>query len=388
MTHIWTPPRNRHNIPESEANHPTWLELFYDLVFVAVFIQIGDLISQNVTWLGVGQVLVLFVPLWWVWANFTWYMNQFHVDDVWHRLLLIVQIFFVAWMGITVTGAFGESGTQFVLCYIGFRLTMIAMYARSLQHWPEARPMMKMYILNYHFAGAVFWGLSLLLPPGQRWMVWIGVFLWELYNSNSKRLAGLLERFPVHIEHLAERYGTLIILVLGESFIKSITVSPSPPMTAGAVIYSFPGILLVFALWWLYFEDAHAEEHEGKPFLSAKNAVAWLHIHLPLSLVLISFGVAKKKLFEAVGGGYLKPEYVALFLGSLALYCLFLTLIAQNRSPGDTLWRIGAAIVLLLLIPGVVFWHLSATTLMLLSALVIGMLVIREVWQVRRRLSA
>ena len=57
-----------------------------EAVFVAVFIQIGDLLSRNVSWLGIGQVVVLFVPLWWVWANFTWYMNQFQIDDVWHRI--------------------------------------------------------------------------------------------------------------------------------------------------------------------------------------------------------------------------------------------------------------------------------------------------------------
>lgn len=383
MAGIWTSPHKRHSVPAAEASKPSWLELFYDLVFVAVFIQIGDRLSENVSWLGIGQVLVLFIPIWWVWANFTWYMNQFRVDDVWHRLLLILQMFFVAWMGLSVPGAFEESSTQFVLCVIGFRITMIVMYARSLRHWPEARPLMMFYIVRYHTVGAAFWGLSLLLPPDQRWYVWTAVFLWELAHSHSRALAARLRRFPVHLGHLAERYGTLLILVLGESFIKSVTVSPAPPMTLGAVAYSLPGVLLVFALWWLYFADVHGGEDEGHGFLSANNAVPWLYTHLPLSLAVVAFGVAKKKLFEATGGGSLHPEYVALFLGSLALFSVLLALIAQDRGWASTLWRLGAALVLLALIPAVTTWHWPATALMASSAAVMGAQVVREVWGAR-----
>ena len=198
----------------------------------------------------------------------------------------------------------------------------------------------------------------------------------------------LLERFPVHLGHLTERYGTLIILVLGESFIKSITVQPSPPMTFDAVIYSFPGVLLVFALWWLYFEDTHAGgdvEGEKHGVLRSTNAVPWLYTHLPLSLGLISFGVAKKKLFEATGGGSLYPEYVALFLGSLALFSVLLGVIAGTGNQKDTMWRVGSGIVLLLLIPAVIGGNWSATALMLASTLIIGTQVIREVWQSKIR---
>ncbi|WP_304454678.1 low temperature requirement protein A [Nocardiopsis sp. YSL2] len=380
MTGIWAAPRVRRAMSEEEASRPTWLELFYDLVFVAVFIQVGDRLSQDVSWLGVGQVLVLFIPLWWVWANFTWYMNQFQADDVWHRLLLVLQMFLVAWMGLSVPGAFEDSSTQFVLCVIGFRLTMIAMYLRTLRHAPDDRPLLMFYVWRYHVVGAAAWGLSLLLPPDQRWWVWTAVFLWELYNSNSRALAAHLSRFPVHLGHLAERYGTLVILVLGESFIKSVTVSPSPPMTVGAVLYSLPGVLLVFALWWLYFNDVH---ERGHGHLRPGAAVSWLHLHLPLSLALVSFGVAKKKMFEGTVSHHLEPSYVALFLGSLALFGLLLALVAPNRTLATTLWRVGGAAVLVALIPLAVSAHWSATAIMLAGSTVMGAQVVREVWAAR-----
>ena len=390
MTNICTPPRNRQELPHHEASRPTWLELFYDLVFVAVFIQVGDLLSSDVTWLGAGKVVVLFAPLWWVWANFVWYMNQFHVDDVWHRFILIVQIFLVAWMGITVTGAFGDSSTEFVLCYIGFRLTMILMYIRSFKHMPEARSLMIFYIRNYHFVGAVCWGGSLLLPPDQRWMVWVGVFIWELRNSFSKTLSNYLEKFPVHLGHLAERYGTLIILVLGESFIKSITVDPAPAFSLENILFTFPGTILLFSLWWIYFDDAHDEEPEVNEdsFLSRDSAVLWLYTHLPLSLVLISFGVAITKLVGEIGAEYLKPEYATLFLGSLALFCILLTFITQKDEKSCIYWRLGSALLLLLMIPAVILWKWTATITILFSVLIFGAQVIREVLATKKETVA
>ena len=84
---------------------------------------------------------------------------------------------------------------------------------------------------------------------------------------------------------------------------------------------------LVFALWWLYFADVqpeHEAEGEAPGFLRANSVIPWLYIHLPLSLSLISFGVAKKKLFEATAGGRLNPEYLSMFLAALALYFMLL----------------------------------------------------------------
>ena len=161
---MFQPPRSRHHLPEPQAANPTWLELFYDLVFVAVFIQIGDLLSRDVSGSGILTVLLLFAPIWWIWVNIAWYMNRFDVDDVIHRLLLLVQIFFIAWIGLSVPDAFGDQSTQFVICYIGFRLTMIAMYARALRHAPEQRALLLRHITHFHAPGAVLWALSLLLP--------------------------------------------------------------------------------------------------------------------------------------------------------------------------------------------------------------------------------
>jgi low temperature requirement protein LtrA len=79
-----------------------WLELFYDLIFVAAFIQLGNGLSENIGLKG-GLVFVsLFIPLWFAWTGFSFYSNRFNVDDFLHRVLVFVQMFSVGAMAVSV----------------------------------------------------------------------------------------------------------------------------------------------------------------------------------------------------------------------------------------------------------------------------------------------
>jgi low temperature requirement protein LtrA len=49
----------------------TWLELFYDLVYVATLIQFGNSLSENISWSGLLRFTALFIPIWWSWTGVT-----------------------------------------------------------------------------------------------------------------------------------------------------------------------------------------------------------------------------------------------------------------------------------------------------------------------------
>ena len=106
----------------------TWLELFYDLVYVATFIQLGNALSEDISWTGFLRFVALFIPIWWSWTGITFYFNRFVVDDIWHRILIFSQIFFIVILGISVQGAFSDLAAQFVLAYVGVRLILILLY--------------------------------------------------------------------------------------------------------------------------------------------------------------------------------------------------------------------------------------------------------------------
>lgn len=89
--------------PSAHTEHKVArLELFYDLIYVATIIQLGNALSHHV---GLGGVLVffaLFVPLWYTWTGFTFYSNRFMVDDGLHRGRVFIQMFAVDAMAVSV----------------------------------------------------------------------------------------------------------------------------------------------------------------------------------------------------------------------------------------------------------------------------------------------
>lgn len=86
MSELFTPPRLFSDVHfQNHTNRSVgWLELFYDLVYVATLIQIGNFLSDNLSLLGFGQFLVLFVVVWWAWTGETFYQNRYYVDDLVH----------------------------------------------------------------------------------------------------------------------------------------------------------------------------------------------------------------------------------------------------------------------------------------------------------------
>jgi len=55
-------------------------------------------------------------------------MNRLVVDDIWHRLLIFLQICAIAWLGVSVDGTFGTLSAQFALTYAAVRFVLVLLY--------------------------------------------------------------------------------------------------------------------------------------------------------------------------------------------------------------------------------------------------------------------
>jgi low temperature requirement protein LtrA len=60
----------------------TWLELFFDLVFVIAVTSASELVQHDHSWLGVCRALIVFIPVFWVWVGGTMHANLHEVDTV------------------------------------------------------------------------------------------------------------------------------------------------------------------------------------------------------------------------------------------------------------------------------------------------------------------
>jgi low temperature requirement protein LtrA len=343
----WLPP-SLHTAQEGEHERKvTWLELFYDLVYVAAIIQLGNTLSNDVSWGGFLRFVALFIPIWWSWTGITFYVNRFVVDDVVHRLLIFTQIGFIAVMAMSTQDAFGALGQQFVLAYVGIRAILIVLYVRAYRHVPEGRPLTRRYAVGFTLAAAI-WLVSAFVPPPARYALWIlGMAADFAVPLSSRRLNALL---PPDVPHMAERYGLFTIIVMGEAFVKVVSSAPVDPLLVQTLLLGAMGLVIAGSVWWLYFDDV-----AGSPVKPTGRApYVWIYSHLPLAIGLTAFGVAIKKVIFLPGGEALPEKYRLLLGGALALYLVFGMLIdlvttrSHNSRPPRirAAWRFGAAAVI------------------------------------------
>jgi hypothetical protein len=123
---------NEKEIASNNANRrATWLELFYDLVFVVVIFQLAHYLDENFTLNGFLGFLALFVPVWWSWTGAVFYATRFDTDDLGHRILVLLQMVGAAFLAVYVSDAFGDGSVGFALSYAAIRIFLVLEYVRT-----------------------------------------------------------------------------------------------------------------------------------------------------------------------------------------------------------------------------------------------------------------
>jgi low temperature requirement protein LtrA len=92
------PPRLRTLAEEDagEERHASWLELFFDLVFVVAIAELSHELLVNHTLNGFAIFAALFVPVFVAWQGFSFYADRFDTDDVFFRVCMLAAMLAVA----------------------------------------------------------------------------------------------------------------------------------------------------------------------------------------------------------------------------------------------------------------------------------------------------
>jgi len=333
----------------------TWIELFYDLIFVAAFIQLGNGLGDNVTGTGFLSFAGMFVPLWITWTGFTFFSNRFTVDDFLHRIMVFIQMFAVGSMAVSAARVFTGTHEYFAFSYAIAQGTVALLYFRAYRQVDAAGEYSK-YWGKVFGTGSALWFASGFCPTPYAYALWAIATLLVLSAPFSKHSRALSEEFPMDWEHLAERYGLLTIIVLGESFVKVLTVLSGSGATEWNMLLKASSTLLITCcIWWVYFDDvAGSKVKKGK-----LTSVVWLYAHLPMQIAVTAAGVGIKKMV-GLDLGLTAPEaYRWLMCGTLALTFLGVALVdsvteRRQAELSDKLRvnvRVGSAVLILLLAP-------------------------------------
>ena len=287
----------------------SWLELFYDLVFVAAFIQLGDGLSRDVSIAGFFRFCGIFTTLWVAWTGATFYFNRYTVDDFLHRALVFVQMFAVVAMAVSAPAAFRGEHAHFAIAYAVAQAVVWVLYLRSYVQVSEGREYAK-YWGGVFLVGAGVWLLSAFVPfavAGGLWAVGVALIFVSPLSRQSRAIS---LQYPIDAEHLGERYGLLTMIVLGESFVKVIGGLP-PEGGLQALWHAGILLLLTCAVWWIYFDDVGGSRIKPGRF----HPIVWLYSHLPLQIAITAMGVGVKKCLGFDFG----DKYRWLLAGTLAL---------------------------------------------------------------------
>src|SRR4028118_2425 len=169
---LWQPPRLRVGQDLEEERRATWLELFYDLVFVVAIAEVAHKLHGEVSLLGFVSFVALFVPIWLCWLGSTFYATRFDTDDLGHRLLTLLQIALVAALAVNLHHGLGESSTGFALSYAAFRTLLILQYLSAGYFVRAARPLINWYIRGFAIS-AFLWVVSVWVPLPWRFGLWL-----------------------------------------------------------------------------------------------------------------------------------------------------------------------------------------------------------------------
>ncbi len=281
------PPRLR--TAETETHRSaSWLELFYDLVFVVAVARLGGRLLDDHSLAGFIPFMIFFVPLWWAWSGYTFYADRYDTDDLGQRGLAAAQIVAVALMAASMSGE-TDSTFAFAVGYIAARSLLVVMYIRARRHVHETRELVTGYITGHSIAIAV-WLLSLLIDEPARFFLWgLGLAI-DFYTPFAVRK--IQAKVPLDTSHLPERFGLFTILVLGESIAAVVAGLSHEGWHPRPVIASLIGIMIATALWWLYFDNLEGSVvRRKKGQRTAWKPTAWIYSHLPLAFGLTATGI-------------------------------------------------------------------------------------------------
>jgi low temperature requirement protein LtrA len=310
----------------------TWLELFFDLIFVAAVSQVAAPLRHDYTAAGLIRFAPLFVLIWWAWAGHTVFSTRFDTDDGVQRGLTLLQIFAVAAMAANAKEALdSRASAGFAAAYAGVRVILVLQYGRA-RRIRDARTLTTIYLVG-HGSAALLWLLSALVPPPLRFWVWAVAFAVDLGTPWFALRHSVA--IPPDAAHLPERFGLFTLILLGESVVAVMQGMEShddwPPLAAAC---AFGGMALWFALWWWYFDASGATREQ--PVRSHREAVRlhiWSYAHFPLYLGIVTLGVGVQRVVTAASRYAVPPfEWIIVMAAASAVVIAMTTIAVFSAS--------------------------------------------------------
>ena len=276
-----------------EDQKVTFIELFFDLVFVFAVTQVVGLLHDGIDAAAVGRAVLVFWLVWWAWTQFTWALNAADTTHQHVELGTLMATAIAFFMAGALPDAFRGRAIAFAIPYVAVRALGLLLYARVA----AANPTQHMAVRT--FASVSVGGLAAVLVGAfaggdtQYWLWGMAILL----DVIAAAVGGQSEGWDLHPEHFAERHGLFVIIALGESLIVAAGGVTGTAWDRDTVMVAVLAVAITSAFWWTYFTRA-------KPLLdhalaarrgSAQSMLArdvFSLTHFPMLCGIIAYAVA------------------------------------------------------------------------------------------------
>lgn len=316
---------NSQTVVSPEDQSATFVELFFDLVFVFSVTQVVSLLHHNFTLGGAGQAILAFWLVWWAWTQFTWALNAANTEH--HRVqfgtLVATAVSF--FMAVALPDAFHGRALAFAIPYVVVRGIGLYLYAWVACETPSLRKALQTFTL------VSIGGLVAVLAGAfrgsetQYWLWGLAILLDVIAAAAS----GQAEGWDIHPQHFSERHGLFVIIALGETLIVAASGLSGVSWTRELISVAILAVALSCGLWWTYFPRIKpALEHGLKSCTGAAQSMmardGFSLLHFPMLCGIVGYAVAIEEAAAhpgeplALGGRLALALGVLLFLGSVA----------------------------------------------------------------------
>ena len=307
---------------KASERHASWLELFFDLVFVLAVAQVAQVLVKSTDLGGVLRYAVLFVPVWWSWIGYTFYADRFESNEVEYRIFTFAGMLAVAALSLTLGNAFTPEGDfPLVVTYAGVRLVLIALYIRAAYYVPIARGLSAQFIAGLGTALALLF-LSLLVSAPYRYYMWGAAITLEL--ATPFLVPRLTRRIPVDFSHIPERFGLFTIIVLGEAVMSTALGASSAEWTPLTITVASIGFAMAACIWWINFEFVEDDAIRSK---SLWPRVIYLYGHYFIVASIVALGIGVEHAIKDTADAHLHLPTLALMGGGIAVYLAAVTIV-------------------------------------------------------------
>jgi low temperature requirement protein LtrA len=238
--------RHSPDIASPDDQRVTFVELFFDLVFVYCVTQVATLLHGHIDWGSAGSALLVFWLVWWGWTQFTWALNAANTEHPLIEVIVLVATGIAFLLAVGIPGAVGRDALWFAGPYVALRSLGLLVYDLVASRDAAQRRAVRTFALVSAtglfavLAGAAAGGVTL-------YWTWAVAILLDLIAA---RVGGQLEGWNLHPEHFVERHGLIVIIALGETLIVAAARLAGATRTPAVIATGLLAVAVTCALWW------------------------------------------------------------------------------------------------------------------------------------------